>query len=92
MMIKPPIRLRTEYLNNPLGVDTPVPRFSWIAEHEERNQFQTAYQILVSSDNANLILEKGDVWDSGKVASDQTTHVAHAGIGQAIFLARALVG
>ncbi|HEX9972605.1 MAG TPA: family 78 glycoside hydrolase catalytic domain, partial [bacterium] len=64
----------------PLGMDTPIPRFSWIVEHEERNQYQAAYQILVSSDKANLIQEKGDVWDSGKVASDQTTHVAHAGI------------
>ncbi|MCU0643180.1 MAG: glycoside hydrolase family 78 protein [bacterium] len=79
MSINSPDKLRCEYLENPIGIDIQNPRFFWTLNHNERNQYQTAYQILVSSDKANLIDEKGDVWDSGKVASDQTTHIAYAG-------------
>ena len=79
MSISPPDKLRCEYLENPIGIDIQNPRFFWTLHHKERNQYQTAYQILVSSDQANLIYEKGDVWDSDKVASDQTTHIAYAG-------------
>jgi alpha-L-rhamnosidase len=71
--------LRTEYSENPLGIDTRTPRFSWIMESELQGQFQSAYQILVAS-SAELLKEgKGDVWDSGKVASDESIHVLYAG-------------
>lgn len=53
------IRLRTEYLNNPLGIDVQHPRLFWNCED---GTAQTAYQILCR--NAG-----GTVWDSGKVAS-----------------------
>lgn len=79
MLISPPDRLRCEYLENHSGIDVTNPRFFWTLHHKERHQYQTAYQILVSSDRTNLIQEKGDAWDSGKVASDQSTHVAYAG-------------
>ena len=42
-----PKRLRLEYLQEPLGVDVLIPRFSWALEHTERNQSQSAYHILV---------------------------------------------
>jgi alpha-L-rhamnosidase len=48
-MIYPPHDLRCEYLNNPIEIDTPFPRFSWLLRHEDRAQVQTAYQIIVSS-------------------------------------------
>lgn len=54
------IRLKTEYLQNPIGVDFTVPRLFWNCVDGIR---QTAYQIIAESDgNATL-------WDSGKVAS-----------------------
>ena len=37
------IRLRTEYLNDPLGVDFIRPRLMWNCEGGEK---QTAYQIV----------------------------------------------
>jgi alpha-L-rhamnosidase len=40
---------------------------------------QGAYQILVASRPDLLILERGDLWDSGRVGSDQTTLVPYAG-------------
>ncbi|HTI97414.1 MAG TPA: glycoside hydrolase family 78 protein [Dongiaceae bacterium] len=72
-------RLRCEYLENPLGIDAPRPRLNWIVTSPERAQMQRAYQILVASDPAVLAKDQGDLWDSGKVASDQTTFVAYAG-------------
>lgn len=77
-----PAYLRCEYRVNPLGVDVPQPRLSWVLESappDERGQRQTAYQILVASSEENLRADRGDLWDSGKVASDQTAHIVYAG-------------
>ncbi len=75
----PPSELKTEYLENPLGIDTASPRFLWWMNHEERNQGQTAYQILVASTLEKLAVEQADLWDSGKVESDNSVHVAYEG-------------
>jgi alpha-L-rhamnosidase len=72
-------RLRCEYLENPLGIDTVRPRLSWIVESTERAQRQIGYQILVSSTESNLKANMGDLWDTGQVPSDQTLHVVYAG-------------
>ncbi len=71
--------LRCEYLTDPLGIDVPAPRLSWTLRSDQRGQRQTAYQILVASTAERLASDAGDVWDSGKVVSDQTMHVAYAG-------------
>ena len=74
-----PDQLRCEYLPNPLGIDMPQPRLSWILESRQRAQTQAAFQVLVASSEANLKSNTGDLWDSGKVASDQSLHVIYAG-------------
>jgi alpha-L-rhamnosidase len=71
--------LRCEYLENPLGIDTPQPRLSWVLESKQRGQKQTAYQVLGASSEAALKANTGDLWDSGKVSSDQTLQVVYAG-------------
>ncbi|MCU0913467.1 MAG: glycoside hydrolase family 78 protein [Planctomycetes bacterium] len=71
--------LRCEYLANPLGIDVVQPRLSWKLESAWRGQKQTAYQILVASEERLLRDNKPDLWDSGKVASDQSIHVVYAG-------------
>jgi len=76
--------LRCDYLVDPLGIDAVQPRLSWeiqVGEQESavRGLKQTAYQILVASSDALLAADKGDLWDSGKVASDQQNQVAYAG-------------
>src|ERR1035437_1644902 len=76
-----PDRLRCEYLDNPLGIDTPQPRLSWVLESRQRAEKQTAYQILAASSEALLKADSGDLWDTGKVGSYQTLHVAYAGKG-----------
>lgn len=72
-------QLRCEYLDNPLGIDEREPRLSWIVTSEARGQRQTAYQIRVASDIDKLLSGKADLWDSGKVASDETVNVVYQG-------------
>ena len=74
-----PADLRCEYAVNPLGADVASPRVFWIVESKERGQKQTAYQILVASSSEKLAKDRGDLWDSGKVASDETIQIPYAG-------------
>lgn len=71
--------LRCEYRENPLGIDSLSPRLSWNMESSEHGQRQTAYRVLVASSPETLNAGKGDLWDSGKVESDQSLHVRYAG-------------
>jgi alpha-L-rhamnosidase len=77
--IQKPIDLRCEYGENPVGIDSLCPRFSWVLRHNERGQTQSAYQILVASTEEALLADSGDNWDSGKVASDKSVNVSYAG-------------
>jgi alpha-L-rhamnosidase len=74
-----PVRLRCEYLVNPLGIDKTAPRLSWQSDNSERNWEQAAYEILVASDPQRLSAGSADVWDSGKVPSDDSINIAYAG-------------
>jgi alpha-L-rhamnosidase len=74
-----PDSLRCDYAVNPLGVDSASPRLFWTVESKARGQKQTACQILVASSLARLKQDRGDLWDSGKVASDETIQVPYAG-------------
>ncbi|GAA4157002.1 family 78 glycoside hydrolase catalytic domain [Leifsonia shinshuensis] len=60
--------LRVEYLREPAGVATARPRFSWVAEHEQR-----AYRLVVAEAGGQV------VWDTGIIDSAETTQVAYAG-------------
>ena len=71
--------LQCEYLENPLGIDPAQPRLGWVVESSQRAQAETAYQVLVASSEALLKANTGDLWDSGRVASDQTVQVVYAG-------------
>ncbi|MBC3758674.1 family 78 glycoside hydrolase catalytic domain [Hyunsoonleella sp. SJ7] len=73
--------LKCEYLTNPLGIDNLNPRFSWIMVDAEksRGQKQTAYQVLVASSLEQLNTDVGDVWDSGKIKSNQSINNRYQG-------------
>jgi alpha-L-rhamnosidase len=74
--------LRCEYKVDPIGIDTNHPRLGWVLEShssKERNQIQTAYQILVSSSQENLEKNISDFWDSGKIISEQQNQIDYAG-------------
>jgi hypothetical protein len=74
-----PANLRCEYAVNPLGVDAPNPRLFWTVESNQRGQKQTAYEILAASSPELLAKNMGDLWDSGRVASDETIQIPYAG-------------
>ena len=74
-----PAELRCEYLVNPLGIDQRRPRLSWRSESDLRGQKQTAYHLLVAGSRDQLDKNDGDLWDSGRVQSDQSIHVVYAG-------------
>jgi alpha-L-rhamnosidase len=74
-----PAELQCEYRVNPLAIDAIPPRLSWQVSSAKREQSQTAYQILVASDEKLLQEDHGDLWDSGKVASDDTVNIAYSG-------------
>ena len=75
-------QLRCEYKTDPIGIDVSRPRLSWVlvpTQPSQRGLKQTAYQILVASSAADSRPAKADLWDSGKVASDQSVNVEYAG-------------
>lgn len=71
--------LRCEYLTDPLGIDATQPRLSWIIESDRRGERQTAYQVLVASSEELLKNNQGDLWDTGKVMSETTSHIEYKG-------------
>jgi alpha-L-rhamnosidase len=77
-----PSDLRCEYRGGPVGIDVRTPRLSWklaVNPPAARGVKQHAYQILVASSPELLAGDKGDVWDSGKVSSDDSVNIAFAG-------------
>lgn len=71
--------LRCEMLTNPLGIDIIHPRLSWEIYGNQRGVLQNAYQIIVSSSMLKLNKGEGDLWNSGRVKSNQSVNVIYAG-------------
>ena len=74
-----PTDLTCEYAPNPISIDTQEPRFGWLLQSDQRNQSQSAYQILVATSPEDLQAGRVDKWDSGKVSSDRSVNVPYAG-------------
>ena len=74
-----PVELRCEYRANPIDVEAVHPRLGWALESRERGCRQKAYRIIVSSSSAKLIVNLGDLWDSGRVESDASVQVPYGG-------------
>ncbi|MHA1268987.1 MAG: family 78 glycoside hydrolase catalytic domain [Candidatus Helarchaeota archaeon] len=71
--------LRCEYLINPLGIDVPDPRLSWVLESDKRGDFQSAYRIIVSSSKDLIDNNQGDLWDTGKIESNAQNQIVYNG-------------
>ena len=74
-----PAHLLVDGASRPLGIDAAAPRLSWRLESAARGERQTAFRILVASTQELLGRDQGDLWDSGRVASDETSGVSYAG-------------
>lgn len=77
-----PDDLRCEYLHNPLGIDATHPRLSWQLHSNDpgaRGRSQSAYQVVVTTTAKGLTTDQGDLWNTGKVESEQSQHVTYQG-------------
>src|SRR5260370_29638978 len=76
-----PVRLKSDSLVNPLGIDSRAPMLSWQLQDARMGARQTAYEIQVASSGALLAAGKSDVWDSGRCESHGSAGVGSLGPG-----------
>lgn len=76
-VISVPSALRINLLREPYGIEPEGPAFSWVFNGEEK---QTAYRLLVASAAGKLDGNIGDIADTGKTASDESSYVKIAGL------------
>jgi alpha-L-rhamnosidase len=77
-----PVDLRCESKPSPLGLSEPNPQLSWRlvgTPPTGRGDVQTAYQIQVAGSLRALTNNQGDLWDTGKVATNLAAQVAYGG-------------
>lgn len=70
-------RLRVNAMENPVGIDSENPAFTWTLEgrDNERGVLQTAYEIKLYTDKAC----QEEFWTSGKIESDQSVDCPYGG-------------
>jgi alpha-L-rhamnosidase len=69
--------LTVEYKNNPVGIDSRQPRFSWKISGKGPDIMQTAYSIKVATDEK--FSKSSIVWQSGKIAGDESVLIPYGG-------------
>lgn len=76
-----PAGLLTNLLSRPEKtlITTATPAFSWIVPATATDDAQSAYRILVATAPELLREGKADLWDSDRIASDQSLHIRYAG-------------
>ena len=76
-----PIGLMCELLAHPemTVITNPRPSLGWIVNDDRRAAVQSAYQIMVATAQDALKAGKADLWDSGKMESDQSINVRYEG-------------
>ena len=73
-LLSAPSNLRINYTVNPLGIDDPSPLLSWWVSDDRCGARQTAYQV-----RAGIKAAGADLWDSGQVRGNATSHISYAG-------------
>jgi alpha-L-rhamnosidase len=74
-----PVHLLCEYLENPLSIDIPNPGFSWQLTATARNQYQSAYELIVSDNLKDIQQGRGNMWSPGKIISNQSLQIVYQG-------------
>jgi alpha-L-rhamnosidase len=72
-----PHTLVCEYRHNPIGIQATAPRLSWRLPTDTARQ--TAYRLRVASSAEQLNNGRADIFDSGRIVSEQHLHVLYGG-------------
>ncbi|MFC1627623.1 family 78 glycoside hydrolase catalytic domain [Gemmatimonadota bacterium] len=75
----PPTGLLTNHTRNPLHLDSEAPFFTWQVNDTDRNEIQTAYQIVAGLSAPGVGIPPQPVWDSGEVRSTRSVAVLWSG-------------
>lgn len=76
------VTLRTEGVENPLGLETQALGFSWRYEATDqalRGFSQVAYRVAVAASPEELKRGMNRLWDSGKCPGSETLYIAYKG-------------
>lgn len=65
--------------HNPIGIDTHRPRLGWQLTSDSRSVIQSAYRILVADNLKDISKNRGNVWDTHKIKSDQSIQLQFNG-------------
>ncbi|GAB6010374.1 glycoside hydrolase family 78 protein [Dysgonomonas reticulitermitis] len=60
-------------------INTQIPRFGWKLESDINGAYQTAYEIMFSSNPVFFDENNPDMWNSGKVLSSQSHYIEYKG-------------
>jgi alpha-L-rhamnosidase len=71
--------LTTDYLSNPIGIDNPAPKLSWIIQSDQANTMQESYEIRAALTPEDLSKRKNLVWDTKQELSSQSVHIKYDG-------------
>ncbi|QRM29203.1 alpha-L-rhamnosidase [Microvirga sp. VF16] len=66
-------------MEQPRGLNSRQPRFTWAVKGDGHNRRQTAYRIVVGTDADAVGQGDGDLWDTGKIASSDSILIPYAG-------------
>ena len=75
-----PTDLSCEHIINPLGVDNHQPLLSWTIASSTNDLRQSAYELIVSDNLADINKNEGNCWNTGKTNSDETVFIAYEGV------------
>ncbi|MFI5474482.1 family 78 glycoside hydrolase catalytic domain [Streptomyces cacaoi] len=75
-----PGHLRTQHLDEALGIDDTTPVLSWQTTARTASVTQSAYRVQAATSAERLRSGRADLWDSGKVSSavPETTYAGRA--------------
>ena len=71
--------LKCEMLDNPCGIAMTQPRLSWQIPTEYNGIAQQAYAILAASTPEKLNEKDADLWNTGRINSDQSIWIPYEG-------------
>lgn len=71
--------LTVDYKTNPVGIDNPQPKLSWVIQSDQFNTMQEMYEVRVARSLKDLQTGSKLLWSSGEVQSSQSIQVIYGG-------------